>query len=878
MNFMPNARCLKLATEAANDKLTTQEILDAFQRIDERRAKLEASGNIADRDAKLRQFAAEEAQKTRIEAARIRRNAALTIIAESKTLEAVRSMVGEGRSRAQGLSATMMGTQTGVKFGRRSFLTLEQGFTDKYIDAGFIASVLKEKPHLAHMLEDKRFDADLAREMNELRAGGKPGVTGNADAQFVAKQAADYLELARTDGNARGANIGRVDGYMGPQNHDADRLLDVPARVWATRFLARLDVERTFPDITDKEDMLAIIQRTHYKITTGFDPNVESAAAKGQRMGPSNLASALSRERVYHFASVEDALAYRDEFGHGGTLDGILNHLRRMAHANAAMEAFGPNPKASFEKLRDTLKRDIATDKSLSEDEQAKQTHQLDDQWGVLKYGIDTVTGEQSAPQHRGLATIANEARTLQGLARLGGMIWSQVGDTITPAIAATFRGGNGFRAFTDQLSGVLRGRPRGEQAEITYMLGEGMDGLVGHIINAHAASDTRLGFISKHSSGFYKWNGARWWTDVTRGAAVRTISAEMAIRSKAAFGDLPKKYAHFLGLHGIDAGRWEAIRQARASIADGRQYITPDRVNELPDNAIEHLIDPTQLADARAAGNDQVAHLFAQTKDDLVMSVRRLFADETNYAILQPDAASRRFTTAQLRPGTAAGEAIRLISQFQSFPAAFTQRSLGRLIYGYGKSANLGQALAERAPHIGSLVAGLFIAGYLSMVLKDTTKGYWPPRNPLDGRTIMAAFLQSGAAGIYGDFIFGTQNRFGGDMASTLLGPTIGTAIDAWNVGADARDFASSGGQDPFSAPKLFDLAVNNNPIWPMNLWYTKAALDYLVMNSIREALKPGYLKSKDRRREKDYGQQIGQPVPGAPRSLDPLNITRSF
>lgn len=51
-------------------------------------------------------------------------------------------------------------------------------------------------------------------------------------------------------------------------------------------------------------------------------------------------------------------------------------------------------------------------------------------------------------------------------------------------------------------------------------------------------------------------------------------------------------------------------------------------------------------------------------------------------------------------------------------------------------------------------------------------------------------------------------------------------------------------------------NLIMNNNPVWPVNLFYTRPALDYLFLNSMREAASPGYLKRKERNRQRDYGQ----------------------
>jgi hypothetical protein len=40
------------------------------------------------------------------------------------------------------------------------------------------------------------------------------------------------------------------------------------------------------------------------------------------------------------------------------------------------------------------------------------------------------------------------------------------------------------------------------------------------------------------------------------------------------------------------------------------------------------------------------------------------------------------------------------------------------------------------------------------------------------------------------------------------------------------------------------------------MNLFYTRAALDYLIIYRIQEALNPGFLRRMEQRAERDNGQ----------------------
>jgi hypothetical protein len=147
----------------------------------------------------------------------------------------------------------------------------------------------------------------------------------------------------------------------------------------------------------------------------------------------------------------------------------------------------------------------------------------------------------------------------------------------------------------------------------------------------------------------------------------------------------------------------------------------------------------------------------------------------------------------------------------------------------------------------VGTMV-GTTILGYMALSLKDIIKGR-EPRNPTDMKTFADAFVQGGGAGIYGDFIFGEFNRYGQGPLETFAGPTIGTASDVLKLYAKLRD------GDPAGAAAT-RLAIQNTPF--LNLFYTRAAMDYLFIYGIMEHNSPGYLRRMERRLEREKGQEF--------------------
>lgn len=91
-----------------------------------------------------------------------------------------------------------------------------------------------------------------------------------------------------------------------------------------------------------------------------------------------------------------------------------------------------------------------------------------------------------------------------------------------------------------------------------------------------------------------------------------------------------------------------------------------------------------------------------------------------------------------------------------------------------------------------------------------------------------------------------------------TAVGPGIGSMADLVELVAKARDASISADEEVKLADGL-NFALQNTPF--INLFYTRPALDYLFLNSMREAASPGYMKRVQGRRKKDYGQTSFMP-----------------
>ena len=81
------------------------------------------------------------------------------------------------------------------------------------------------------------------------------------------------------------------------------------------------------------------------------------------------------------------------------------------------------------------------------------------------------------------------------------------------------------------------------------------------------------------------------------------------------------------------------------------------------------------------------------------------------------------------------------------------------------------------------------------------------------------------------------------------MAGPTFGSADDIAEIYTRVRN-----GED--AASQAFRFALNNTPY--INLFYTRAAFDYLILYQIQEMLNPGYLRRLEKRIHKQNNQKF--------------------
>lgn len=825
--------CLEAITKAAGRELTEAETKQLSRELDRRARAIRATDTaLSLEDAALK--AADELGKSVTLAAAIeKRNAAINLKRRSAALGFIRESFAA--DPALGLRSLLTGTQRS-RLGARRSAAAEQEQLRGYYLSGLLAD-LERTGHLS-ILTSGAADRDVARALWRLD-DPEPDVGGlMPQAVEIAKVVRKWQEVARVDANKAGAWIGKLPGYVVRQSHDMWEIRRAGFEAWKAEVLPKLDLGRMAVDIDNIDDYL---REVYTGLATGLHLKTSPDAKAGAFKGPANLAKRVSQERVLHFKDADAWHDYNQRFGAGNLREALFNGLSRSADSTGLMRVLGTNPGANFDQLVDEIASGLRRDpEKLAKFANEVGTPQSP---GAVRNRLLQVDGSLRIPVNQMIARASSSFRAIETMAKLGGSVISSVSDIPVYASEMRFQGRGFLSSMAEAIGGLFKGRAKGEQREILSSLGVAFDSMIGDITRWGAHDDSFPGRLSRMTQTFFKLNLQQWWTDSLLGSAALSMSHDLGQQLGKAWVDLRPDLRRVLELYRIEAADWRALNSVTARKADdGRSYLTPELALQIRDDVVPGTFKRKNADRARDA-----------YREELAAKLRTFYTDRTRTAVLHPDAETLAIMRQGTRSGTVSGEAARFIGQFKSFSISYLQKIIGREVYGRG-SDSLRQALKNGHGEMQGLATVILwstVFGYGAMSVKDLLKGR-NPRDPKDHKTWMAALTQGGGLGIYGDFLFGESNRFGGGLWSTALGPAASTVNDVYDLYQRVK-----AGDD--AGARAFQVALSNTPF--VNLFYTRTALDYLLLYRIQEALNPGYVRRLEQRVKRENGQEFWLP-----------------
>lgn len=828
-------RCVAQIQETLGRNLTKTEREELGARINAGKKRYNRLG-LGDDEATAR-AADDAAQNAAVQRIIEKRNA---VINASKYFEAVDYLTRVwGDDPIKGVQAMLVGVEEGRFGGHNSIGNAQVAKQGEYLQ-GFVSAL--EEDDLLHEFSSGALDDDIAKALWDIQSGKV--VDNSLPSTKIARIMDEHGERARIEANRAGAFIQRTPGYITNQTHDMFKVRGVgtfatlPAKEaqenWVKFLMGDNPLGRQLLDPETFDDAIdpgRFLEKTWEALASGVHLHHGGEGVPSGFKGPTNIAKRMSQHRLLKFADAEAWMAYNKAFGSKSLREAYVGTLMRRANDTAIMDALGTNPRAMLDRIVTHIEGahdDVDVKARLSKSRQ------------LFENQMDVLDGSSNIPGNAMAAKWWSTFRALQSFSKLGSAwlsAWSDLGfvQSEMRSLGASFD--NTYLQTLNGFSTTKEGR------KLAGSLGVFFETKAGQMIDRFSADDTVPGNVSRGLRLFFKLNMLGPWTDNLRTSASLATSNWVAVNRAVDWDMLDDGLRRTFEQSAITRQDWDLMRAQDAFRLDNdaREFFQPEVARNIDDNAL--------AAALQSQGANPTPTAINKYRRELETKFRQFFSDSAHRAVLAPDARTKAMLLRGTKPGTFVGEIVRLVGQFKAFPTVVLQKTIGRQIYGRGAKTML-EGLSGQGDlvNLATTIATTTVLGYMAMSAKDIAS-LRKPRDPTDPKTWAQAALQGGALGIYGDFLFGEmRNSYGQTPVGSLLGPSIGNIDQAIDLIGSAK-----AGEDVRA--KAFNLVWSNLP--GTNIFYLRAALDYMIAYRIRESLSPGYIDRYEQRLE-DRGQEF--------------------
>lgn len=646
--------------------------------------------------------------------------------------------------------------------------------------------------------------------------------TGDVVAKDLAKGWLKVSDFLVDSFNAAGGSMKKLQRYL-PQAHNAAKLLRHGEDAFVKDHLGFVDWSKTrWPDgsMIAPEEREKVLRDIFATQSSDGGTKIDPTSFRGQGKA---LGNALENHRFMHYKDAESWLAAQEKYGDGNVFDVMLRHIGDMSHKTAMVEIFGPNPDMAMRNIQGQAVK-FANDEGISQAEITKMK-------GVFKNTVDPMfsVATRSNPMNpeSGLAFAVNTLSNLTTSALLGGVaLASATGDLATTAVIRKINGlpmMGGMKFYFDSIIS-----DRELSRKIATSSGWIFDQSINHMYSVERFNNignVGAAWSRRTSDTVLRASGMVPLTTAARYRAQAEFSAFMARTAKDEFDKLP--YKDVMKRYGITPEDWDAFRSIEAfKPAEG---VT--------------LLRPIDIMESKIKG-DKTA-LFRKFQTMILSESRGMVPDSTVEAsiTLKGDA----------RPDTLRGALLHSFAMYKNFPLTFFQM--------YGQYAMTTKTAAGRLGFISGLAAATTIGGAMAVQLNELKSG----RDPIpadNARFWLKAFLKGGGAGIWGDFLYGTANTFGGGATETAAGPLVGVVGDGLALlTKEAADLYNADDWENYNSKlpeRLVDFSHRYVP--GSNLWYAQTGFNKLFWEHLENAADPDASEKRQRRERKQkqtYGNE---------------------
>ena len=760
----------------------------------------------------INQFEYEQALK--------KRNAADNNIKALDLFQKVKDAVAlsEGRINAEmGIRGILVGIQEFSTLSRNSI-----GSKQDTAEVVFIAKMYQKINKISDTAWDDFADGTFDAELKQAMAGE---TVLNENVLAIAKILKAAQEDWRIQLNDLGANIGQLRDWITRTMHNTEKMGNASKgskivsdnrNAWREYIKPRLDLERTFPGVDDGRKVDEILDGIYDSLMSN---DHLKHGGTGSIYGTRNVANRLNASRVLHFKDATARHEYDLAFGEPSLKESVMSVLSNSARNIALMQELGTNPRDTFEKVLALLRKEYKKSdpkflKKLTFENFRKEFAEID---GSIN-GIGNET----------MAKVSMTIRALQSMGKLGFAAPTSIADLGQYMSTTNFQGRGFLTGIFEAMSGLFKTQDKAAM-EVLGVMSNSIHSFMG---NKYGSAGDTWGTMGKLQNAFFKWNSLNRWISSLKSGMTVGLARHYGMLADTKWLDLKVRERNLLKLYGFDEGKWDMLRSIKTLDVENRRYITAENVDEISDDVVRSYL-----------GKNLSQRELRNWKRDFKMTWRNVLVDQAMHATPEPDAAVRSIMHQGTLKGTAQGEVLRFMGQFKAFPISIWKKIIGREMKAYGPE----EGKLARITGLTSMLMLSAMFGYITLSVKDMLRGR-SPRDPTKKSVLINALAQGGGLGIYGDFFYNElQNEYGGSMAESIAGPTYGDAMKLLDVIFNADEPAKAG-------KKFVQFAEGNIPF--LNMYYSKAAYDYLIGYQIKEFLDPGFFSRMEERHNEKRGQ----------------------
>ena len=577
--------------------------------------------------------------------------------------------------------------------------------------------------------------------------------TGNQNAKQLAEAWKKTAEHLRKRYNSFGGRILTRLNWGLPQIHDTLSVRSVTKQDWIDYVLPKLDLDK----MTDESTGLPFTDKSIQKALSQVYDNITTEGMATFKPGTNSYGKTFANRRTDHrflaFKNADAWMEYQTRFGNPDPFVTMMEHINGMSRDIALMKTLGPNPDATHSFLLQTIKKQATLDTAAEAQGKFKRKKTIpgteQDRANAITESINNLyayhKGTLNQPVNAFFGNTFAGLRQILTSAQLGGASIMALSDFNWSRITSKFNGLPAFKAnkmATKLLyDGIKKDSSLSRVAMRLGLIAEMQSTVAG--VQARYLDDIDTPMLAKRISDvILRGSGLSHLTQSGKWGFGMSVLGTLADESGKVFNKLNPDLQKALSKYGIDDEAWEIIRKTKlydagidepSMAGKGVTFLRPDDIHARAD------LDP-------------------DIREDLVTRLMNFVTSETNFAVPTASAKGRTILAGSTKAGTVPGEFMKSALMYKNFAITLGFTHLARGFQQVG--------LKGKAKYLVPMIISGGVMGALAYELKQIAAGKTPTKpEDMGVRYWLNSLVYGGGLGIFGDFLFADQNRYGGSL-----------------------------------------------------------------------------------------------------------------